>query len=196
MENAADFAEFVIKLKDHDERSWKILDEVLRGSLTNWIIKNGIQEPEEVRSVHADTLSTLVRNIGRYSFESFDKLRNCAMTIALNRIREIRREQKKIDFVNIDDYGEAEYELYLRSIQDYSDETLQSVVNYLFGFCNKTEKEILILYYYQGTPLKEVAEHLSISEANCRILKFRVLARLKTKIEELKKNDGINLYSR
>jgi RNA polymerase sigma factor (sigma-70 family) len=190
-EDFVDFADFVFNLKQKDEKSWKIFTQVIKRPLTNWIIKNGILDTEQIKTIAADSISTLLLNIDKYDFETYEKLRNCILTIALNKIREFFRTEKKVEFVNLSQIEQNS--IYLTVNHNIPKENIQAIVLYLMKFCNNVEKDILIMHYYNALSLKEIAKNLNISEENCRVTKFRILSLLRNKMNYLMKNGIIDL---
>ncbi len=184
------FSDFVSKLKRNDNKSWKVLSDVIKRPLLNWIFKNGIYDQVEVQIIFSDSLSTFAINIHNYTFENYENLRNCILTIALNKIREHRRASKKTELIDFNDLEKNTSLQYLKTSYNFSDENIQRIIKLLLTSCNEKEKQILIGYYYEEKRLIEIAEQLNITEENCRIIKYRVLNMLRNKIIELK-NKGI-----
>ena len=108
-------------------------------------------------------------------FENSRFLKSYLFKIIHLKLYESQRE-KKIE-LSIDDYENTiddadNYSTYLTNIDK------KEIKQQLFNHLNETEKKILTEVYFNGEKLKEIAQKLNISEANCRVIKHRALTKL------------------
>lgn len=125
----------------------------------------------------------LIRNI--YQYKPSGKFRNYLYTITLNVISDYYRKQKT-ETVSLDEYEIVNSHVDPDQLTIEEKETLRQYICCL----SEAQKNVILLYYYHGLRIKEIAKILNTNESTVKSRLFQAIKKLKEKYEEEKTWDS------
>jgi len=182
------FAHFTSLLIKNDNKAWSLLNKALQKKLFIWITKHGLNEPESAQYIYFEGLSVLLEKIisGKAQFENSSKLKSYFIKILENKIKEHRRKlSKQMNYFEIEQYQSLRGHEFAIIQEPEEDQNLIRLVQKQISELETDEREIIIRFFYYKEKLNEIAVNLSISEENCRVIKFRVLKKLKIRMKNI-----------
>jgi RNA polymerase sigma-70 factor (ECF subfamily) len=142
-----------------------------------------VRDEFEGEDIVQDALATLLNT--HKDFESLEHVKNWVIKVIINKSINYLREKSKITLSD---------EL-VDNIQDNSNNNLSNNLNnYEIRECvyklKVKNRNIIILYYFNGLDIKAISKILNISTSNVTTRLNRARLELKKMIEERRKNDG------
>ena len=179
-----EFISFLEKLKTGHERSWYQLDFVLKRIVCKWLNKKSIPVDDAVE-IYNVVFSIFYEKIQGTKFDTYKNLKSYVFAIAENKLKEYYRHRvnrKRNENIDNEPYGKYIVAL-TKSAQSESEERLTQVEKCIELLTQK-ERRIINLVYKEGISLKKVAEMLTMSDSNVRVIKHRALAKIRERLSE------------
>ena len=179
------FDEFLIRISQHQDNSWKHLDKRLRPILKAWLVNKGEQSHEAFDKIYAEVLYVFFEKLQKenLSFDNSRNLKSYLIRISEFILKEYRRQANTGRFVKIEDSNLNEMTV-IQSIQMEMKQEKEQVKN-LLGMLNIEEKKILYSVYFLEMKLKDIARLLDVTEEACRVKKHRALKKLQDHLGQM-----------
>lgn len=141
------------------------------------IAKTRLRENDDIDDAIQETIISAYQSINKLF--NVSKFKAWLITILINKCNYIYKQKEKNKSVSYD-YIEAEKHISQR-LEFESSTDFDSLMNLL----NQDEKTILVLYYYEGYKLKEIARILKIKDSTVRSKILRAKKKIKNNLEEV-----------
>ena len=131
---------------------------------------------EEAEDVRAETFTRVLRALREGKVRKPDSLSSFIVGIALNVIREFRRQQSGTEPIEVHELklaGEASPE------KAFLDQEVSRSLEEVAKQLKPREREFLRMYYYDELPKQEIARVLGIKEERLRLIKSRALQKFR-----------------
>jgi RNA polymerase sigma factor (sigma-70 family) len=177
-----DFAGFLVKLRDGNERSWYHLDFVLKRIVCKWLCQKRIPLDDSIE-IYNSVFSIFYEKIQQTDFENFRKLKSYVFSIAEYKVKEFYRE--KVNRRRNESIEDEHYSRYIIAVSNTKQAEIEEQIDQVmacFEQLNEKERTVLSLVYKEGKLLWEVAQILAIGEGNVRVIKHRALAKIRKRL--------------
>jgi len=137
-----DFRDFVIKLKEHDDRAWEQLDLVLKRILVKWLNKKGVNT-SSFKELYNNIMAVFIEKFQGLTFDDFSSLKSYVFAIAENKVKEFYRAQTRehktesLDNINSQNYFEG-----LNAIEENDNQYRLKKIYALFDHLSSQEKNV------------------------------------------------------
>jgi RNA polymerase sigma factor (sigma-70 family) len=178
------FKNFYNLLQERDKQTWLKFDQVLKNRVCFWLFKKGITKNDVIESLYQEAQSIFVQNManGKLVFEDSRFLKSYIFKIINLKLFDYYREAKNNQSIEPIEKVMGYSDNYNQCILDLDKTTIKEK---LLGNLNKLETKILTDVFFNDEKLKDIAKKLDISEANCRVIKHRALAKLEKPAKQL-----------
>lgn len=188
-----DFSEFLGKLHNGTPEVWRLLVARFRKRLIGWLIKKTVFYPSDallskrqfVEDVFVESLLKFYELFQTGKFDCYEDMEAMMVTIAGYKLKEgfacLKRE-RKMYAVNVSEqsFESAQQRYHARQSGDEHDaEEMIIVIKESIGKLDAGERDLLISYF-NGEELQDIALSRHISPEACRKRKQRALEKLKT----------------
>ena len=129
-----------------------------------------------------DTFLHLMNNI--YQYHPTGKFRNYLFTIAINVCNDYHRKKNRHPIELVEDVDSVNVNQYELTLSLEEKETLYDYLNLLPEF----QRETIILYFYQGLKLKDIAKIMNTTESTTKSRMYQGLRKLRKMYEENQSN--------
>ncbi len=188
-----DFGEFLDKLRNGTPEAWRLLVARFRKRLIGWLIKKASFYPPDallskkqfVEEVFEESLSKFYELFQTGKFDRYEDMEAMIVTVAGYKLKEgfarLKRERKMYAAnVSEQSYESAQLRYHSRQPGDEHDaEEMIIVIKESIGKLDAEERDLLISYF-NGEELQDIAITRHISPEACRKRKQRALEKLKT----------------
>jgi RNA polymerase sigma factor (sigma-70 family) len=140
------------------------------------------QDAEDVRS---ETFIRVIQAVRQGKLRKPESLGSFVVGIALNVIRELRRERFGVE--SLDD-NDVNFAIEASPEEAFLDQEVKSSIVETVKHLKPREQEFLRMYYYEELPLPSIAAALGIKQERLRLIKSRVLQRFR-KIYQNRRSD-------
>lgn len=144
-----------------------------------------LQSREDAEDVRAETFVRVIQALRQRKLRKPESLGSFIVGIALNVIRELRRQRFGTESLEDSELGVADEASPERAFLDQ--EVSNSIVETV-KHLKPREREFLRMYYYEELPLPEIASALGIKQERLRLIKSRALQRFR-KIYQNRRSD-------
>jgi RNA polymerase sigma factor (sigma-70 family) len=179
------FESFFNGLKRKAKLIWLVFEKVMYDILIPNLRKKKIGDDAEI--ICSNTFHTFSDKLEKnnHHFENSVALKSYVLDIAHFKTQEYYRDmtRKNKRFVSIDD---EKFHWLPEPDDNFDRKDNKEFVTYLLDHLDKTEFEILKLFYYEGLELKEIAQELNKTHENVRQIKFRALNKLRNFLNPLR----------
>ena len=131
---------------------------------------------EDAEDVRAETFVRIIQALRRGKLRKPDSLSSFVVGIALNVIRESKRQR-----FGIESLGDNESKISDEASPEESflDQEVSSSIAETIKHLKPREREFLKMYYYEELPMPEIARALGVKEERLRLVKSRTLQRFR-----------------
>ena len=164
------------------------LEQVYRDYQKNVLgyIQNRVGDPNLAEDITSDVFVKIAEHIGDYD-ASKAGLSTWVYTIAGRTLTDYYRSHREFDAIPEDDGEEGRMPAALVDNEGVEtgmllDEQLQQLTFALQGLTEK-ERDLIILHYYSGMKLKDVAVRMGMSYINAKVLHKKALTKLKKQMD-------------
>ena len=131
---------------------------------------------EDAEDVRAETFIRVIQALRQRKLRKPESLGSFVVGIALNVIRELRRQRFGTESLEDSELGVADEASPEKAFLDQEvNNSLAETVKHL----KPREREFLRMYYYEELPLPEIARALGIKQERLRLIKSRALQRFR-----------------
>ena len=157
-------------------------------TLTIRIVKNR----EEAEEVSQDTFVKAFKNLEKFKGES--KFSTWVYKIAYYASLDVVKRNKRFSKTeNIDDLNDRELDNVQDALSYLHDKERKKVIKEALLKLNEDEQTILMLYYFEELPVKEISKVVNLSEDNIKIRLFRARKKLATILKHVIEPNTIDL---
>ena len=135
-------------------------------------VRGKIQDPHDVEDLVSVVFMKVVKKLDSYD-PAKASVSTWVYTITRNTVTDHFRTQRTL--VALEDYMMDE------QLEELSDDALDSLADALLAL-KERERDLIVLHYYTGHTLKEVAEMMGMSYINAKVIHKKALAALRLAI--------------
>lgn len=179
---------YIKLLEKNHSMAWKYLSKILYKRSWQWITQHTYSLRINGEDVFGEAIKRFYEKFQEHNleFENSYKLKSYFFKVMDFIIKEENRKSFSVSIEGSFEKDQIDYEGYQNNkISEYDDQEYM-ILKKGIKILNETEKSILHGLFYEEKKLKEIAEELSISEENCRIIKFRALKKLRDLVNKNK----------
>ena len=140
---------------------------------------------EDAEDVRAETFVRVIQAVRQGKLRKPESLGSFVVGIALNVIRELRRQRLGTEPLEDNDLNFA---VEASPEKAFLDQEVQSSIAETVKHLKPREREFLRMYYYEELPLPKIADALGIKQERLRLIKSRALQRFR-KIYQNRRSD-------
>jgi len=171
------FKNYLNLLFNNDKRAWLEFDKLLKKRIKYWLSKKGYTNIVLYEQLYQDAQIVFLEKLKtkEINFKDSRLLKSYIFKIVNLKLFEFQRKNSKLlplDYAEIERIPADNYDQYIPEIDK------STFVPNLFKDLNQLERNILFEVFYKEEKLKDIAKKYNISEANCRVIKHRSLAKL------------------
>lgn len=154
-----------------------------------YILKNSGSK-EQVKDIYQEAFITVWENVklGKFTPNEETALNGYLYRIAQHKWLDYLKSAHRRKQTSLTEYGDYFNELDKSTtpeIDDFNTERLSKIVN-TFKLLGEPCRNLLITFYFEKKPLREIAKELQIGEASARNKKYRCIEKLRTLIHNPK----------
>jgi len=131
---------------------------------------------EDAEDVRSETFIRVIQAVRQGKLLKPESLGSFVVGIALNVIRELRRQRFGTESL---DENDANFAVEASPEEAFLDEEVRSSIQETVKHLKPREREFLRMYYYEELPLPAIAGALGIKQERLRLIKSRMLQRFR-----------------